>query len=150
MRMHQSLSAFAGFVALALAWGWTHPVLSAQPVGTRNDSVTQSQHGLRLGTQGTDVVSEIKAGARGLAYLFRPGQATNRNLWQRREHPELWRSTRKEREAARAALPLIGGVAVLALLAWGALLGYRAIRAAAWRKGRERPDRRTPVAIASR
>jgi len=138
MRLHQSFF-IASWLALVVAWGWTRPILSAQPVSTIRDSVVQAQQG-----QG----SWIAAGARGLAYLFRAGQTpARRNLWQRRQHPESWQSTLKEREAAKAALPLVGAVALLALIGWAVLRAWRVWRAASAR-GRERPDRRTPVALA--
>ena len=63
----------------------------------------------------------IPEGARGLGYLFRPGQAPTRNLWLRGQHPEQWQSTAREREAAKAAFSFILAVVVAAgAVTWGA------------------------------
>lgn len=148
MRMNQSFFFVAGPLALALALGGTGPVLSAQTLTTGDASPNQVEQGQGSTSLSTEIVLRIREGVSGLAYLFRPSQTPTRNLWQRRQHPELWRSTGREKEAAKAALPLIGALALFGLFAWGGRRLLRARRSPRVSARRERPERRTPAAFA--
>ena len=146
MPMDRSFLIMTGFLTLILALGRPQPTASAQVITPHTDSFVQQQWSNLLHT---GVGVRVSDGVKGLAYLFRPTNKPTRNLWERRQHPELWRSTAEEWEAGKAALPLVGGLTILGLLAWGGRRLYRTRRSTATTSSRDRPDRRTPVTLAT-